>query len=295
MNYLVTRWFGTFLFSEEKLMDNILFPKNIEEIADRLKKISDGEVLSEEKKIVKGKQVVVNEKRLSPIGVYRPDDVFFKDITVNPSDFGFTSDLLKKASILVTKEKIDKKLEAKDLQVIQMVNCIDDLMQTYNLLSERFDRWSILPNSEEKLLPLKSSLSTIKDNIKALEELIKEDMDEIAPNITNVVGPMIGARLIAQAGGLEKLATLPSSTVQILGAEKALFRFKKEGGRPPKHGVIFQHPYLRKSPKKYRGRIARAVSAKISMAAKADAFTHRDISDELKEKLENRMKEIKNL
>ena len=295
MNYLVTRWFGTFLFSEGKLIDKILFSKDVEEIADKLKKISDGKVLSEEKKIVKGKQVIVNEKRLSQIGVYKPDDIFFKDITVNPSDFGFTGNLLKDASILVTKEKIDKKLETKDLQIIQMVNCVDDLMQTYNLLSERFDRWSILPHSEKKISPLKNSLSSIRDNITALEELIKKDMDEIAPNLTNIVGPMIGARLIAQAGGLEKLAILPASTLQILGAEKALFRFKKEGGRPPKHGVIFQHPYIRNSPKRYRGRISRVVSSSISIAAKADAFTHRNISDELKEKLENRVKEIKNL
>ena len=295
MNYLVTRWFGTFLFSERKLIDKILFSKDVDEIADKLKKISDGKVLSEEKKIVKGKQVIVNEKRLSQIGVYKPDDVFFKDVMVNPSDFGFTGNLLKDASILVTKEKIDKKLETKDLQIIQMVNCVDDLMQTYNLLSERFDRWSILPHSEGKISPLKNSLSSIRDNITSLEELIKKDMDEIAPNITNIVGPMIGARLIAQAGGLEKLAILPASTIQILGAEKALFRFKKEGGRPPKHGVIFQHPYIRKSPKKHRGRISRVVSSSISIAAKADAFTHRNISDELKEKLENRIKEIKNL
>ena len=295
MNYLVTRWFGTFLYDEKELQDKILFPKNIDEIADRMKKISEGTVLSEEKKITKGKEVVVNEKRLTRLGVYKPDDDFFKNIKINPSDFDFTNDLLKKASILVTKEKIDKKLEAEDLQVVQMVNCLDDLTQTYNLLFERFDRWSILPASEERISPLKDSLSTIKKEIKKLEELIKKDMSEIAPNISSVIGPLIGARLIAHAGGLEKLAMLPSSTIQVLGAEKALFRFKKEGGRPPKHGVIFQHPYLKKSPREYRGRIARAVSAKISTAAKADAFTHRDISDDLKEKLEGKIKEIKNL
>lgn len=294
MNYLITKWFGTFLYEGDKLEDKILFPKKIEEIADRLKKINEGVVLSEEKKITKGKQVIVNEKRLSSLGFYKPDDVFLKNIKIKPSDFGFGSDLVKKASIYVAKEKIDEKLESEDLQIIQMVNCVDDLMQTYNLLSERFDHWSILSKSEEKIMPLKDSLLTIKNNIEKLEKLIKEDMSRIAPNITSVIGPILGARLIAQAGSLEKLAMLPASTIQILGAEKALFRFKKEGGTPPKHGVIFQHPYIKKAPKKYRGKIARVVSAKISVAAKADAFTHREISDKLKEELETRIKEIKN-
>lgn len=295
MNYLITRWFGTFLYDEKKLQDKILFPKNKEIIAERLKKISEGVVLSEEKKIAKGKKVIVNEKRLSKLGVYKPDDAFFKKVKINPSDFGFNSELLKKASILVTKEKIAEKLEKDDLQVVQMVNCVDDLMQTYNLLSERFDRWSILPESEEKISPLRDSLSVIKKNMEELEELIREDMYKIAPNVSSVVGPMIGARLIAQAGSLRKLAMLPASAIQILGAEKALFRFKKEGGSPPKHGVIFQHPYIRKSPKKYRGRIARVISASICTAAKADVFTHKDLSDGLKKKLDSRIKEIKNL
>ncbi len=62
----------------------------------------------------------------------------------------------------------------------------------------------------------------------------------VAPNISSVVGPLIGARLISYAGCLHRLAMLPASTIQILGAEKALFRFKKQGSLPPKHGVIFQ-------------------------------------------------------
>jgi len=295
MKYLVTRWFGTFLFNKNEMEEKILFPKNVDKIVDRLKKVENGEILTEEKKIAKERKVIVNERRLSGIGEFKPNDNFFKDLEILPSDFGFTNDLLKKASIAVTKEKMDKKLESKDLQIVQMVNTLDDLVQTHNLLSERLDSWSLIPTPEEKMKPLNNSMSSVKNEIKALEQLIEEDMNELAPNISKIIGPHVGARLIAYAGGLQKLAMLPASTVQILGAEKALFRFKKEGGRPPKHGVIFQHPYIRRAHKKSRGRISRAVSAKISIAAKADAFTKRDIASELKQDLEARIKEIKKL
>ena len=120
-------------------------------------------------------------------------------------------------------------------------------------------------------------------------------MEKIAPNTTKLAGPLIGARLISIAGGMERLAIMPASTIQILGAEKAFFRYKKEGGKPPKHGVIFQQSLINKSPYKIRGKIARVLATKISIAIKADVFTKRDISVELLENLEKRVKEIRNL
>ena len=88
---------------------------------------------------------------------------------------------------------------------------------------------------------------------------------------------------------------MPASTIQILGAEKALFRYKKEGGKPPKHGVIFQHSYINKAHRAIRGKIARIFASKIAIAAKADFFTKRDISKELKKDMNKRIKDIKNL
>jgi nucleolar protein 56 len=86
---------------------------------------------------------------------------------------------------------------------------------------------------------------------------------------------------------------LPASTIQILGAEKALFRYKKEGGKPPKHGVIFQHPLLNRAPRDQRGRIARLLASKITIAIKADVFTKRDIADELNAQLEQQLQIIR--
>jgi len=87
---------------------------------------------------------------------------------------------------------------------------------------------------------------------------------------------------------------MPASTIQVLGAEKALFKHlkNKKGIAPPKHGVIFQYPAISQSPKKVRGKIARALAAKLSIAAKADSETKRFIAPLLKQNLEARIKQV---
>ena len=130
---------------------------------------------------------------------------------------------------------------------------------------------------------------------RKLAEYVDEAMKEVAPNIRALVGPLLGARLIALAGGLKKLAMLPASTIQVLGAEKALFRALRTGGKPPKHGVIFQYPDIFRSPRWQRGKIARALAAKLAIAARIDAFTGEYKADMLKEELKKRIEEIKTL
>ena len=117
---------------------------------------------------------------------------------------------------------------------------------------------------------------------------------EICPNITHIAGPEIAAKFISHTGSLSKLAMLPASTIQVLGAEKALFKHlkNKKKVKPPKHGLLFQYPRISTSPKKVRGKIARALANKISLAAKADAFTKNFIAEKLKEDFEARYTEI---
>ncbi|MGC8675210.1 C/D box methylation guide ribonucleoprotein complex aNOP56 subunit [Fervidicoccus sp.] len=124
---------------------------------------------------------------------------------------------------------------------------------------------------------------------------IESVMKEVAPNITALVGSLLGARLISLAGSLENLAKLPASTIQVLGAEKALFRALKTGSRPPKHGIIFQYPEIHKAPRWQRGKMARTLAAKLAIAAKVDAFTGRWIGDKLVEDLQKRLEEIKKI
>ncbi len=293
--YLITQWFGIFLYDENGIKNKVLFPKDPEKIAEKLLKIDGNEILLEEKKFSKDVDVIVNEKRLQKIGTYDPDDLFFKKTKINPEDFDFTQDLIHNASVILAEKKVGKKLESEDLQIIQMVNALDDLIQTSNLLSERLDCWSVLPTPKYKIEPFENLFSTVNAEIKRLEEQIESDVQRIAPNTGNIVGSLISARLMSLAGGMERLATMPASTIQLLGAEKALFRFKKEGGKPPKHGVIFQHPLINKASKADRGKIARILAAKITIATKADVFTKRNISDDLKYDLDKRIRNIRNL
>jgi nucleolar protein 56 len=127
---------------------------------------------------------------------------------------------------------------------------------------------------------------------KSLQRHIEVTMSKIAPNLTAIAGATIAARLIAKAGGLEKLARLPASTIQVLGAEKALFRALRTGAPPPKHGIIFQHKLVHSAPSWQRGKVARSLAAKIALAARVDAYRG-EREERLDTQLEKRIEEIK--
>jgi len=118
-------------------------------------------------------------------------------------------------------------------------------------------------------------------------------MAQVAPNIRAVVGGTIGARLISLAGGLAQLARMPASTLQVLGAEKALFRALRARAKPPKHGVIYQYPDIRGSPKWQRGKIARALAGKLTIAARVDAMSGEFVGDKLSADFKSRVADIK--
>ena len=145
----------------------------------------------------------------------------------------------------------------------------------------------------EQLQKLARIIQNLYNLRRDLVDYISYIMKEVAPNVTALVGPVLGARLISLAGSLENLAKMPASTIQVLGAEKALFRALRTGGKPPKHGIIFQYPDIHRSPKWQRGKIARALAAKLAIAARTDYFTGRNIGDRLKKELRERIEEIK--
>jgi len=129
---------------------------------------------------------------------------------------------------------------------------------------------------------------------KSMESFLDKTMEEVAPNTKAMVGSLLGARLIAVAGSLQNLAVRPASTIQVLGAEKALFRSLKTGARPPKHGLIFQHTLLHDAKRWQRGKIARALAGKLAIAVRADAFGGgRYVGDALSAGLERRLAEIR--
>src|SRR5918992_3391091 len=128
---------------------------------------------------------------------------------------------------------------------------------------------------------------------RILSDHIEVSMENVAPNVKELLTATVGARIIAKAGSLNKLAFMPSSTIQVLGAEKALFRSLKTGARPPKHGLLFQHPLIHSSPRWQRGKIARAVASKVAIAARIDLYRHNGKDDTVYNKLKSRIDEIR--
>ena len=147
----------------------------------------------------------------------------------------------------------------------------------------------INPQDLEIMNNYAKSIFELQQSRKNIEEYIDKRMESIAPNLRLLVGPTLGAKLISHAGGIKRLAMYPSSTVQIMGAEKALFRHLKSGDRPPKYGLIYQHPQVRGAKWWNRGKIARMLAGRISLAVRRDVFTKtidENVSDDFKEKVE---------
>jgi nucleolar protein 56 len=135
---------------------------------------------------------------------------------------------------------------------------------------------------------------------KYLAKVVPEEM----PNTSALLGHLLAARLLAQAGGLERLAKMPSSTIQLLGAEKALFRALKEmrnqrGRAPsgdakvPRFGIIFTHPDISGAPNEQRGKIARLLSAKVTIAARMDFYSKENHGAELLADYKKKLAEVK--
>lgn len=142
---------------------------------------------------------------------------------------------------------------------------------------------------KKDLKPIKDLASEIDKifNLKnSQEEYIKEAMKELCPNLLEIAGPVIGARLIEEAGSLKHLSLVPASTIQLYGAEKALFRhIRNKKNKSPKFGLIFNHPYIQKNIKN-SGKAARVLADKISIAVKVDYFNGKFIGDKLVKDLE---------
>merc|ERR1712106_854253 len=128
---------------------------------------------------------------------------------------------------------------------------------------------------------------------KELAKYLQDKMSNVAPNLATLIGEVVGARLISHAGSLTNLAKYPASTVQILGAEKALFRALKTKGNTPKYGLIFHSTFIGRAGSTNKGRISRYLANKCSIASRIDCFTETPTSvfgEKLKDQVEERLK-----
>lgn len=129
----------------------------------------------------------------------------------------------------------------------------------------------------------------LDEEATALRTFIERSTPAVAPNLAALAGPVLAARLVGLAGGLEELAKKPAGTVQVLGAEDALFAHLKGGAPSPKHGIIYTHDAVRNAPRGHRGSAARALAGKLTIAARIDHYSgeHRpELERELEERIE---------
>jgi len=379
--YIVETPIGIFAVSSAgEIIDKVLYSKDIGKVVEDLLALSEGresDILMQlmeslKQKVDVTKSVLVFEnaeisRRISEKGFNTTVEVanevarkIRSELVTLAVKLGlFASEdeyreYLHNVSLELTRRKLRRFAQKRDLLAIQAIRAIDDIDKTLNLFAARLREWySIhfpelddLSKEHEEYIKLVAELGYREnfslENLKKLgiaegrakriaeaakksigadlsemdltmiqtvariwlelfelrrklTDYIAQVMKEVAPNITALVGPLLGARLLSLAGSLEELAKLPASTIQVLGAEKALFRALRTGGKPPKHGVIFQFPEIRKAPKWQRGKIARALATKLAIAARVDYFTGRYIGDELRKKLMERIEEIKKL
>jgi len=130
------------------------------------------------------------------------------------------------------------------------------------------------------------------DYRKELQEYLRSKMDSVAPNLAALIGDIVGARLISHAGSITNLAKYPASTIQILGAEKALFRALKKKGNTPKYGLIFHSTFIGRAGTKNKGRISRYLANKAAIASRIDCFSDEPnnvVGTMLKQQVEDRL------
>ncbi|MEJ2276601.1 MAG: C/D box methylation guide ribonucleoprotein complex aNOP56 subunit, partial [Candidatus Lokiarchaeota archaeon] len=165
-------------------------------------------------------------------------------------------------------------------------NLLEKLVKTASMSMGADIEVKIIQEFAEKILSLNSYTET-------LELYLDDLMEKTAPNMKALIGSLIGAKLISKAGSLRKLAFMPASRIQLLGAETALYRHLSSGDKLPKHGIIFQWQQIRSNPPWIRGNIARLIAGKLGLAAKIDYFSGDFIGDEFSQEIEEKIKEIK--
>jgi nucleolar protein 56 len=201
---------------------------------------------------------------------------------------------LHEATLHATREAVRERERADDQQLKHSIRAIDDCARTVNELTERVVEWAgtIDPDAtvtveyvrdlaarrpetpaEQRVVSLAERVAALDDERAELRTYIERAAPEVAPNLAALAGPVLAARLVALAGGLESLAKQPSGTVQVLGAEEALFAHLRGGADPPKHGIIYTHEAVRGTAPEHRGSAARALAGKLSIAARIDHYS----------------------
>jgi nucleolar protein 56 len=326
---LVTKWFGVFLCEDETVRKFQLFDKDPKSVAKKLAAIQKGEILPEERALAV-RRMKVADVRLKKLGKPTVFDSSFIRPDAYGIEPGFMQKVMVELGKVRTREPLSEDkciaqaIRAQD-DIIVTINLMNERMHEWyglhfpelsdyalderyvELISKYGERDKVLEVLQVELESVGSEMAEEDINIirsvagtlfelyqrKAdLDHYISEGMQKVAPNMTALLSANLAARLISLSGGLARLTKLPSSTVQLLGAEKAMFMHLRSGKRPPKHGIIFQHPWVNRAPYWQRGKVARSLGGKISIACKVDFYKGDFIGDQLKKQMELRVEEV---
>jgi nucleolar protein 56 len=222
-------------------------------------------------------------------------------------------DRLHAATVESARRQVRERERADDQQLKHAIQAMDDCEARANELAERVVEWagslfegvetgiegarSVAdrePSSppEERVVALADRVVDLDDEATDLRAFVEQSAPAVAPNLSALAGPVLAARLISLAGGLEDLAKLPSGTVQLLGAEDALFAHLRGQAPSPKHGVIYTHEYVHGTDPEHRGSAARALAGKLTIAARIDHYSGERRPD-LDVELEDRIARIR--
>ncbi len=218
-------------------------------------------------------------------------------------------DRLREATTAATRSTVRERERSDDRQLIHAIRAMDDCERTANEIAERATEWAGAlfetapagidgarevaardPDAaaERRAVSLAERAVDLVDERDELAAFIERTAPAVAPNLSAMAGAELAARLIALAGGLESLAKKPSGTVQVLGAEDALFAHLAGRAPSPKHGVIYTHDYVRNTRPEDRGSAARALAGKLTLGARADHYAgerrevlHEDLHDRI--------------
>ena len=191
-------------------------------------------------------------------------------------------------------QAIKNKAELGESKLDELEAITEDAVKAQSIISA--SRMSMGTDISEidmtNVLSFTTRVISLAEYRKSLYSYLCSKMHAIAPNVSALIGEIVGARLIAHAGSLTNLAKAPASTVQILGAEKALFRALKTKGNTPKYGLIYHSSFIGRAGQKNKGRISRVLANKVSLASRIDCFIDTPTSkygDALRTQVEERL------
>jgi nucleolar protein 56 len=299
---IVTTWFGAFLVNGQRIEKAYAFPRETNALAERMEWRRSGNLAPEEARLLS--ELPPGQWRSHDRRLTGPRVQFggTSDITPDPKEFGHDPKILAELLLNESQRGLETAYDPSS-HVEEAVRALRDLDGVLNTLRERLASWrsrdAPLPDPDDTAafdlaLEEAGGVSDGRAIARAPPELLKARQDladqyvalrrwrlrlekaaenavaSFAPNLTALLGASLAGRLISQAAGLDRLARLPSSTVQVLGAERAFFEHLRGRAPPPRHGVLFLHPDIQGAPRRLRGKLARALAGKASIAAKLD-------------------------